>query len=75
MQLTAIVKCKRRQMPFKADEMPQSGKFGLIHYEERVWGMHHNGVALTNPYFMRVAFQQSRMGMDSNEVEGFDELD
>jgi hypothetical protein len=75
MQLTAIVKCKRRQLPFKADDMPKSGKFGLIHYEERVWGMHNNGVALSNPFFMRVAFQQSALGLDSNEVEGFDKLD
>ena len=75
MQITAIVKCKRRQMPFKADDMPKSGKFGLIHYEERIWGMHNEGTALTNPFFMRIAFQQSRLGSESREVPSHRALD
>ena len=75
MQLTAIVKCFRRQMPFKADEMPGASKFGIVHYEERLWGMHNTGVSLTSPFKMRVAFQQSEIGSTSGDVPSFDELD
>ena len=58
MSISAIVECRRRQMPLAADEYPGNNEFNFLHYEVRRLAA-GSSASLASAYHMRVAYQLS----------------